>query len=1329
MSLRVSKVAWFSSILVFTLSYKVRAFSPSLVVPDQIQRFSPTPTNIVVISLLLLAVDMRIAISTFLLCFFTPLWTIGQGFTENQGQWRGPFHHKLDLQGGTAFLENDGITFHLTDRSGIFGPHGSHDPLADNIEHHHVFKFKFLGCNKSAGVHGKSVYGHYNNFYLGSDPSRWKTKIFPTHELIYEDLYDGIDLRLNEYGDHLKYEFIVDPTSDYRDIRIRISHADDIAFDRNGNLIISTSVGDIFESKPVVFQERNGKRWQVEAGFVLSMNTVSYSIPKYDTTLPLIIDPDLVFSTFSGSTSDNWGFTATPDKFGNLYGGSGIYASGYPTTVGAYDISYNGPEYNGTGGFPSDVAVSKFNAAGTDLLYSTYFGAEGIDIPHSMIVDDAGNLYLLGSTSSDSIPTTVNAFDRTFNGGTTVTLSSSIRYSGGSDMFVVKFNNTGTSLIGCTYLGGSGNDGLNASNALRYNYADESRGEINLDIDGNVIVVSSTFSNNFPKATNSFQNTNHGGQEGIIAKLNSSLSDLLWSSYIGGNQNDACYGVSIAKDNTLYVCGGTSSSNFPVTAGALQTLGGIGRSDGYVAHISENGKNLLQSTFYGSAAYDQLYLIQLDQDDHPHVFGQTENGGAFFIQDAAFNDVGGGQVVAHFRPNLGSLVWSTQFGPTSGRPNISPTSFLVDVCNSIYLAGWGGNTNQDFGNGDISDVGGLPTTNDGFKIAPDAAESEFFLCVLDSDADVQVFGSYFGGDQTGQVGGEHVDGGTSRFDRSGKIYQAVCAGCGGEDDFPIEPDPGAWSEQNGSGNCNLGVFKIDFQLPLIIADFTSPSFGCAPFTVPFNNQSLTQNSSSVFWQFGDGSVSTSVNPSHTYLDAGTYTITLIVSDPGSCNLHDTLQKEIVVKKDTSYTIAPIDTCVGTPITIGPDPDLFANLGSANVTWIPSQPLSNPNIINPIATLSDTTIFTLSIDYGGCRELITQQVNIDRFKTIVSNDTIVCSTFSPFNIFGQAPGINATYVWSKNSDFSEIIGTDTVLQITDLPIAINRFFLRTTKDNGCTVIDTVQITVSDKDIRLTNDTAVCQNEDAIVEAISQDPNNTFHYFWTLEPYQVGTGQQLLTDTTENFIVINQLEPTTYHLFATSLVVDGCNARDSVTIQVSALNRAAVKAEAEKDSFYLGEKVQLYGSPGEGFFHSWSPPTYLSDTSEINPIAQPKEEMQYVYTVTDRDLPECSFKDTLIIYPYEIICGEPEIFLPTAFRPNNDGLNDVLFLRGKNVESMELAVYDRWGKLMFSTNDQSKGWDGKYKGMPAESAVYVYYFEARCIDNQRIFRKGNVTLLGN
>lgn len=1268
-----------------------------------------------------LSSDMRTLLFLIHFSLLLSVSALSQGFIQNEGQWKAPFLYQIDIPSGAAFIETNSITFHLIDRSGLYGPHGtSLKEEADSIEHHHAFRFRFLGANKDIELAGSDPLSHYVNFYLGKDPARWKTGLKPFSVVEFTEIYDGIDLKVNARGEHLKYEFHVAPGSEYRDIRIKIEGAEGLSLDRHGNLIISTTLASIQESKPLVYQEKGNKRWEVPAEFILSGNTVSYSIMDFDSNLALIIDPELIFSTFSGSTADNWGYTATPDKDGNLYAGSGTVYAGYPVTLGAYDVSFNGDSAS----TPADITISKFNAAGTQLIYSTYLGGESREIPHSLIVDSDNNLFVLGTTDSDDFPTTTNAADQTFNGGPSITnLSFSVPYVNGADMIVAKFNASGSALLGSTYLGGNGTDGLNRNNVLAYNYSDEARGEIILDNEGNVVIVSATTSNDFPAVHLGYQTTKSSGQDGVVSKLNSTLTSILWSTYLGGNGSDAAYGVAIARDNTIYVTGGTNSTNFPTHVGAFQGSNAGGRSDAFISHLNQNGTTLLHSTYFGTNAYDQMFLIQLDGNDHPHVFGQTEHKGSDYIFGAAFNDVGGGQVIANFRPDLESRVWSTQFGSTPGKPNISPTSFLVDVCNSVYLAGWGGNV-QAYGNNNASDVSGLPVTNDAIKSVEDFSGSEFYLCVLDADANTQTYGSFFGGDQSTSSGGEHVDGGTSRFDRSGKIYQAVCAGCPGTNSFPIEPDPGAWSEVNGSGNCNLGVFKIDFDLPIILADFDAPNFGCAPFTVNFDNNSLTQNSTTFYWNFGNGNVSTQTNPTVTYTQSGNYIVQLIVSDPNSCNLKDTLTHTIVVKKDTAYTIPLIDTCVGIPFKIGPNPADFDFLSNANISWSPSQFLDDASLLNPTATVKKNTTFVLTIDYGGCSEVITQSIVVDRFPIETANDTLVCSTFAPFEIWGEAPGSNTTYEWSLDGEFSSILSTDSVITISKVEKAITSFYFRATKPNGCAMLDTVDVTIIDWDLALTNDTAICQDEDARIEAVSKNPLNTFTFYWSLT---FGDTVNLLTDKSSNFLIINETEPTTYHLYAVSNIDKGCFVFDSTHIQVSTLNKNAVTATAAKDSFYLGEKVQLTGSPASGYLQSWSPALFLNDSSIYNPIAHAKKAMVYTYTVTDPDITVCSFSDSVYIYPYEVICGEPEVFLPTAFTPNLDGLNDALYLRGKNIKTVELSIYDRWGKLMFNTDDQSIGWDGKHKGQLCEPGVYMFYYEASCIDEQRIFRKGNITLI--
>lgn len=837
-------------------------------------------------------------------------------FIENKGQWEPFIQYKTEFVGGALFLEKDRFTYDYYDAEAMKQIH-THDAgkPRDVIIRHHAFRVKFLNSNPQVIVHGRNPEKYYYSYFIGKDHSKWASRVKLYRMADYYDLWDNIDLNMYTNKGFMKYDLAVKPGGAVRDIELEYEGADGLYLE-NGNLHLITSLGKHVEQKPVAWQTVNGIRYEVACEYRLKGNKLSFAFPQgYNKSINLIIDPVMMFATYSGSTNNNFGNTATYDQYGFLYSGSSSFGQGYPTTVGAYDVTWNG------GG--NDIALTKYDTTGTFLKWSTFIGGSSPEVPHSLVTNNSNELYCYGTTSSPDFPVTPNAYDTTWNGGTGLNLNNGIgvNYTNGSDIIVCKLSADGTQLLGSTYIGGSENDGMNTTSnttcglITKYNYADEMRGEILLD-SSNVYVATCTRSADFPVSAAAFQQTiGGGGLDGVVIKLNGDLSGLLWSSYLGGDGSDAIYSVNIDNNHNLYLAGGTSSSNFPVIGPVVDSVFTGNRTDGFITHIQGDGQAIITSTYWGSDEYDQNYFTALDNSGNVVVFGQTEKYDTTFIINAAFNTPGSGQFITKFTPQLDSVIWSTVFGSGTNCVNLSPSAFTVDLCNDIYLSGWGGltvntcccATNDACSVADMDTVGPYPNGLTG--VSPNG--NDFYLMVLKDDASAITLAGYFGGNQAA----EHVDGGTSRFDRMGKIYQNMCAGCGGFSD--MYTSPGAWSPTNNS-SCNNGVFKLDFQPQIVDATFSIPSLVCKNTSVNF--YSTGQGNTIWHWDFGDGDTSNLQNPTHTYTQNGSYTVSLVVSDTGSCNLSDTSMVNISIVDNTlltSVTYVPaFPNCLG-KITLFP----------------------------------------------------------------------------------------------------------------------------------------------------------------------------------------------------------------------------------------------------------------------------------------------------------------------------------------------------------------------------------------------------------------------------
>lgn len=862
---------------------------------------------------------MRFLVTIFFLSFLTKI-NAQQAieFVENKGQWNSNFSHMGSVGTNKFAIKKDGgyrlqlnNAQDLKEISEYYHGHTHDDskskkPTTNNLVlRSHIYEVSFLNANPNPEIIAEKLVAGTVNYLIGNDPTKWGTDCKVYQAITAKNIYPNVDIRYYTGNNSLKYDIVVKPGANANKIALYFDGADRLKT-KEGKLIIENSVNTISEPKPYTYQLKSIGRKEIECNFIVRGNIVTFNLGNYSPNETLVIDPTLVFSTLSGATADNWGYTATYDDAGSLYAGGIVFNSGslgFPVSNGAYQTVFGGGEnFEGLGGY--DVALIKYNSTGTQRVYATYLGGNSNEQPHSLVVDLNGNLAIAGRTRSSNFPAPGGRFGS----------------AGGWDIFVTKLNANGNGLIGSLLVGGSDDDGVNVKTknngspdqtTMSRNYGDDARSEIITDASGNLLVASCTQSTNF-FTTAAFQNFNASAantlrkQDAVFIRINSTVSNILSSSYLGGSNDDAAFVLAINPNTgNIFVAGGTASNNFPgdkSTAYQSSFQGGV--CDGFVAELSADGTNLIRSSYFGTSGTENLYGIQFDRFGFPYIMGTTT--GNWPVQNAAFSQTNGKQFIAKLQPNLSTLVYSTVFGTNNPAPNLSPSAFLVDRCENVYVSGWGGVVNNGYLNAGTS---GLTVTPDALKNTTDGSDVYFF--VLEKNATRQLYGSFFGQNGVGpaSIGGEHVDGGTSRFDRNGVIYQTLCANCGSAGiSFPTFP-ANVWSANNGAtgngGGCNMASFKIAFNLAGVGSDIQSSikgvvkdTSGCVPLVVNFFD-SLKQGSRYI-WNFADATgdfVTTVPSINHTFNAIGTYRVRLVSIDSTTCNIADTSYLTLRVRED------------------------------------------------------------------------------------------------------------------------------------------------------------------------------------------------------------------------------------------------------------------------------------------------------------------------------------------------------------------------------------------------------------------------------------------------
>lgn len=1407
-----------------------------------------------------------------LLVFMPVIPTHGQSlkFIKNQGQWADHILYVSDFPtGGRLFLEKDGWVVVLKEkpirqshRFSLFRGDKEKVPewkRADSLQNCFAYKVKWMGSTFH-GTKTDAANTDYMNFYIGEDSAHWRSRVPNFNSVTYSEIYPHIDIALYSKGADMKYDFIVRPQGKVEDIVLAYQGIKSLSIDR-GNLCIEGAFAEICDIRPFAYQLIHNDTVAVSCCFELHDTVVSFQVGDYNKAYPLFIDPQLVFSSYSGSSADNWGFSATYDSEGNAYAGGIVNRTGYPTSSGAYQENWNGAW---------DMAIIKFSSDGTRRLYATYLGGSGNEMPHSMIVNDFGELLVFGTTGSQDYPTTPNAHSRRFKGGTSVVYDNSIAFLNGTDMFITKFNPTGTQLQASTYLGGSDNDGLNyrhyyndnqsilyfGNDSLYANYGDGARGELITDDQNNVYIGSCTFSSDFPTTTNAFQPVCNGKQEGVVCKLDKDLQHLIFSSYLGGSEDDAIFSIDTDSQYELFVTGGTVSRDFPVSNQAFQPTHSGGSTDAFVACISYSGNSLLSSSYFGSSAFDLGFFVRTDPEDHVYIYGQTKAPGNTLVHNATYNIPNSGQFIAKLSHDLSSREWSTVFGTGDGRINLSPTALAIDACRRIYIAGWGRVFKYFRQNNPLGTIG-METTPDAYQSITDG--QDFYFMSLAPDASALNYATFFGEmNASANYGTDHVDGGTCRFDKKGTCYQAACAGCGGSNGFPVYPH-NVWSNSNNATNCNNAIVKFNIHNDFALADFERPPVSCLSDTVSFHNTGV---GTTFLWDFGDGSQDTARHPQHIYTAPGIYEVRLIASVDNGCKLHDTVSKQVVVLGRNHHTLPDLYTCPNVPIQIG-----IASLHAPDLSirWEPTTGLSPVNTSDPFATIDQEQTYNMIISSGNCSDTITQRIKFHLLDHVLPFDSIT-TCHSPITIQPIDTLLGINFHWSSNRHFSDSLQQNSSGEL-ETPISESGYIYLKTFWNGCTATDSVYITFTGMALSVTTTDVRCHNtQDGTAVASASGGVGAISYTWsngttdtdrcealsaqtqdywvkvtdtrgcsstlsfsihspdtlTLTPENLthnlcennctgsvslhatgGTAPYMLKYHSDrpamagNIFSLTELCPDTYfckltdanncqiadtieiedlNTFTTTITVrdnpcigvcagkatahieggtepyhyiwsngsdqasisnlcdgeytvamsdaNGCSKTE--TISITGINAFEhVTTHAVPATIFGGESTLLSVTEVEGMHCRWSPPQHVANPSAFITTATP--ESSTLFTVELYDDHGCSHTDTVSVHVEQVICGEPNIFVPNVFTPNGDGINDVLLVKGEWITNLSLMIFDRWGEKVFESDSLTFGWDGCYKGVPCTPGVYYYSLEVSCQGGKKYIKGGDITLL--
>ena len=547
-------------------------------------------------------------------------------FERNDGQTDARVRFLARGSGGAVFVTDDGLT--------LASRHGA--PL----------RMGFDGAS-ARGVCAEQRLPGVVNYLKGNDPSRWLRGVPLFARAVCEDVWPGVDVVFHGDGGRVEYDFEVAAGADASAISLRFDGADSVAVDGAGDLVVRRGGQEYRHLRPRVTQDGR----EIAGAFDVSAGgRVGFALLGRDRARPVVIDPVIAYATYLGGSDSESAFDTAVGASGDAYLTGSVTSADFP-------VADPLPGAPGAGG--TDAFVTRFNASGSNLLYSTYLGGGGTDNAWGVRVDASG-IYVAGSTTSLDFPI-VGGFQPANRGGFVE-----------GDAFVIKLAPDGASVVFSSYFGGSREEGC--------------RG-IAVDATGAVFLAGFTTSTDFPTTVAAAQLALLGNSDGWAAKIAPNGASLVWSTYFGGTADtDAIDDIAVGAAGTCYVTGYTASTDLPTTGGWQSEYGG-GGLDGFVARLTATGA-LAKCTYLGGFASDGLRRVAVDAAGLPYVAGFTGSQN-FPTLLAVQPDYDGGSgtgdgCVAGFDATLSTLRFSTFFG---GRDDDDVLGLAISPAGAVFITG------------------------------------------------------------------------------------------------------------------------------------------------------------------------------------------------------------------------------------------------------------------------------------------------------------------------------------------------------------------------------------------------------------------------------------------------------------------------------------------------------------------------------------------------------------------------------------------------------------------------------------------------------------------